>query len=1260
MSTSMDSVGSVEGSTEDSMEVMEGENALISVADLLYERMRGEPLLEELVENTDLLQLARQLRRFLGCVFGTDEWPAIRVSHVLVERRFKSLLKVLLEALRQPAIAAEENPLPAAVGMLSQEYLEDERVVAFLEEIRSAKVEQDAAAAEPAEQEPAGVADPDIMEADDVVPDESKAADRPADDQVADDSAASQGPAGQGPGYDANGINVHSFGELELPQHIIRAAQDCWRQFLATARTREAAGEAIYSALFEAAPTFQKLFTTPRAVQALRFMAGLNGFVTELSDPPKLKVLVETLGFVHLHLDVTVPWVVIFRDALLDLFHVELAEKFTPQAAEGWKTLLNYVGGAIIFVKAHYAERIQCLLKSWAVCNHNKDDTKVVGDDSASQGSEETNQQRLQAVEKKGWLFGRRKQKDVEEHYGNVHSEQVEKEVVSESLNFGSQKVPTTYPEMFLFNAAVMGFGTSAWMNEVLDCFHNIVVNVSNSARLQQECDVLALRISKSTKGTVNFAEYKSCMLASLRSLLPRDWDSLHEVAWTWLWENVERLLLKIMGSPPRWEKALGKFLDGLDEDQKYDARKEIYARFFAVAPAGQDFFKQSNTYLHFIAEKIIQMTLELYRDPTKMVDDISALGLRHVGYGIPTELFGPFCTACIEVVMTLTKDTTTVEAFRWSLGLIANVLCRTITEGSTIVMTSINANSQRLFRKAISCAPRGERAQWMLLVQVGTQNISPLAWAIESGAFEAATAIIKDLLTIRADRDRYYFGVDDLFKRHPDIVNNLCQNAMNILPTLLDGLIWRSRLTEAGFRRVNYFVKHLLLDEEGDFSQTLSWITKAKDPIIVRHPVIVMVADMVWTRVASITFFYGKSWFLFTLLLFVTSQSILENANKGERTDWERDLVAICRTFIYGCSMTHLIYCHSRDTFKAFRNSTVFRLGCMWVPNYLKKWQETASFMLAVSLILMFCLEPLAMCAKHSEGKRFYQMCEEASGTRWLYTFFSMTAMYLYFALLLDLAVISMRVSAFMLVCIRMLPELMLFLGALFTMTLTFASAISVLRHDIHDFAGIDKGCYALVRMVLQMYSASKYELLEDEPVVLAAIFLFMVAGIIFLLNLFIAQLSCAYSSVNEDMIGFARLERAEIIVEIMPSVPKVRWQKFTKELRLHKRLEFNEGDVGLAGGIQVREPAAANPTTIDAIRRFGGSTSQDIAWPEEESMDEDNRFARMEKLLERAIKQIGITDKDEQGGAGGGGSSGDSGERGGSEGSLSGEGAE
>merc|ERR1719310_1116651 len=209
------------------------------------------------------------------------------------------------------------------------------------------------------------------------------------------------------------------------------------------------------------------------------------------------------------------------------------------------------------------------------------------------------------------------------------------------------------------------------------------------------------------------------------------------------------------MGKPAVQEKALEALWSGLDEQGQAFVRREVYSKFFTLAPAGQDFFKQSTTRLHFIADRIVAMTLDIYKTPKKMVEDISALGLRHVGYGIPTELFGPFVTACVQVVRMLSDDDAAEEAFRWSLSLISRILTRVINEGSTVVMKAINMNSVKQFKKAVACAPRGKRAIWMLNIQVGTQAISPLLWAIETGGLEAAQAIINDLLTIRADRDR-------------------------------------------------------------------------------------------------------------------------------------------------------------------------------------------------------------------------------------------------------------------------------------------------------------------------------------------------------------------------------------------------------------------------------------------------------------------------------------------------------------------------
>ena len=41
----------------------------------------------------------------------------------------------------------------------------------------------------------------------------------------------------------------------------------------------------------------------------------------------------------------------------------------------------------------------------------------------------------------------------------------------------------------------------------------------------------------------------------------------------------------------------------------------------------------------------------------------------------------------------------------------------------------------------------------------MGAQSISPFYWSIRSGNLNSAKAILQDLLTIRADRDVYYYA---------------------------------------------------------------------------------------------------------------------------------------------------------------------------------------------------------------------------------------------------------------------------------------------------------------------------------------------------------------------------------------------------------------------------------------------------------------------------------------------------------------------
>eukprot|EP00927_Polykrikos_kofoidii_P002426 TRINITY_DN1096_c0_g1_i13.p1 TRINITY_DN1096_c0_g1~~TRINITY_DN1096_c0_g1_i13.p1 ORF type:complete len:1086 (+),score=186.39 TRINITY_DN1096_c0_g1_i13:79-3336(+) len=1006
-------------------------------------------------------------------------------------------------------------------------------------------------------------------------------------------------PQASNEGVGDNEINTTSFEELHVSEAVLHDASTAWHAFVSGAASKEAAADAVYTALYEASPALQPLFVSPRAIAAGKFFGAINSFAGLLNDPPALKVAVEGLAFWHLPLEVTPPRIVLFRDGLLDMLQVELGSKLTTNAYAGFRGLLNYVGGAIIYIKVFYAARINLLNDSWAFANKGAEKKDESGEHSKG-NAEEKNEGEAETTKKETSL---------------------------------GQNVPTTFPEMFQFNAAVMGFGANIWMNEVLATFHNIVTNVANPNRLEEECDFLLCRISKVSTGKINLAEFKSGMLASLRSLLPKDWTTQHEVAWSWLWELVEKNVMKNMGMPAKWEKAYAKFLDGIDEDTGFRLRRDIYARFFALAPAGQDYFKQSNTYLHLVSTKVLNMVLDVFRDPVRMIDDISGVGLRHVGYGVSAEFFSPFASSTVEVVATFTSDEMAIEGFKWSIGLMAKSTMRTLIEGSTIVMKAINVNTKKSMRKAISNAPRGERFSWMLLIQVGSQNISPLAWAIESGALHAASAMIGDLVTFRADRDKYYYGANDLFTRHPQIVQTLLRDAPTLVPELLDGLVWRSRQTSNGMRRVNFYLKHLLVDPEGAFAKTLERVVRVKDPKLVCNPVLATLSDIVWSRVACRAFMARKLWFVVTLLVFILSQSIL---GWLEETKGTRIAVFAFRCFIYVFSLGSMLVGHLSKIWKGYRSGDIMKLGGkVSIPAYLENWQESAQLVLAFILIIMLATEPIIYCLVSDEAELFSDTCAASNDVKKPNSIASMMAMFAYFLLLIDLAVFNNRVAAYVLTCGRMVSELALFIFSLVVAVLTFACGLSCVAYDVDEFAGPHKGSLALWELCMRTFSSADYENnLRDEIIALLGIFVFLIVTSCFLLNLFIAQLTCAYSSVYADMVGYARIKRIRIIVETMPGVSPARWQRFVTGMAFDTKIEFNEGDIGVNNGVATWEPAKEHPTTVDIIKRFGGSTSVEVQWPEEEGTGDDDgdKFERIELIIKRAMERLTTNESKKQ----------------------------
>jgi len=264
-------------------------------------------------------------------------------------------------------------------------------------------------------------------------------------------------------------------------------------------------------------------------------------------------------------------------------------------------------------------------------------------------------------------------------------------------------------------------------------------------------------------------------------------------------------------------------------------------------------------------------------------------------------------------------------------------------------------------------------------------------------------------------------------------------------------------------------------------------------------------------------------------------------------------------------------------------------------------------------------------------------EYCLYAEHVMGRYSVLAMCAMFIQFFLIADMAVFSNELSAFMVVVKHVLAEITRFMLAFTFLILTFGSAISVLEHDQEEMQTIPQAAIALFAITVKLYQDDYRGV--DEPAVVVTVFIYQTAVTIGLLNLLIAQLQCSYEFVYADAIGFARLARSLVTSEAIEQTPASQWNKFVESCKFDERLEFAEGDIGINGGIQVMEPARLHPIVEDTIQRFGGSTSPDQPWPETQAdLEGENKFDRLERLLQKIIKRMVIADASGHGGSHGG----------------------
>ncbi|CAE7502652.1 UGAT, partial [Symbiodinium necroappetens] len=686
-------------------------------------------------------------------------------------------------------------------------------------------------------------------------------------------------------------------------------------------------------------------------------------------------------------------------------------------------------------------------------------------------------------------------------------------------------------------------------------------------------------------------------------SLLPTVWSNDHENAWAWFWTIVEKKVEENKKLPVHNHQCLRTFLARLDEEALANFKLKVFDSFFANCEESQLYLRAANKRLMYIMGRILTIMSDIYTKTHQAVIALSALGLLHAGHGVPEDLVRPFVAAFMGGIKENCPDESMHDGLWWTLDLIGRIFIRTLSEGSTPVIIAINRNTSKAMKLAVANYPRGER---------GHRIDVPLIWAIEKGALESAKEILNDLLTMRADRARYYYGMEMLFTRHSDIISLLCTTAPSLLPTLFDGLIWRSKNVKNGMRRANYYIASLLRGEDGQLTDSLLDLIKHGDPEIICHPTVVFQADLLWTRLCCLPWALTKLWFCVTLVVYVMAEQ--QAVTSSDPLSQERFTTIVCRAFLYIGSLGQLFAKHAYQTYRAVRQKQMTRrtLCC-----------EPVLHCLAVSS------ELLTNCCEYGEWQ-----CHLIRTYNRLAAF----PMMLYFVLASELVHLNVSLSVFSVICSCLMWEFILYVAVLAFFTAAFASAVACLPPSLgtdsiqmRDFFSWPLAFESLLSSAFNVYGSDNYEQISvaDEPMLKWIVMAFAACWHVYLMNLMVAQLCQRYNDIYHDARGNARLTRGINIYETsMPLISKKRWTAFVESLHLEEACELDEGDNGPRGAV----PTTEDPydywqypkVELDRVQRYGGLANPALPWPSLEEAVDDSAVGKLTRMTQAKFEEM------------------------------------
>jgi len=197
----------------------------------------------------------------------------------------------------------------------------------------------------------------------------------------------------------------------------------------------------------------------------------------------------------------------------------------------------------------------------------------------------------------------------------------------------------------------------------------------------------------------------------------------------------------------------------------------------------------------------------------------------------------------------------------------------------------------------------------------------------------------------------------------------------------------------------------------------------------------------------------------------------------------------------------------------------------------------------------------------------------------------------------LIQLLVISTRLAGLTYMVGKLLSEVSSNIVIVVIVILGFAFFLSALQEP--HFESFGDSMLVLTKFIVGLEPP---EFDDMSPVGLAVLITFIVITYIGLLSILIAQLTLVYEHLSEQNVGYAQMNRAFVCIEVESCLPLSIRRRIFRRFGFDLPVEFDTGDEGPTGGIQVLEQASvqAHPKYIpDRIMRATGPSSELEPWP-------------------------------------------------------------